>query len=308
MAPFCIYYKASTHDQSLAIASDVIDCEYLASWQYFLYSQVEIKQIAIDKFSDNSNGLQMDVVSIPKSKIVYHEYSNAGNYEGFFLGNELYHFSVPPDNYERPWYLRKNSNISLQVSIANYENPPSKMKAYIIIGDENINSFLDPPYPTPRYEYSIDLLPAMKEVHTINLDRSGYYYVAVEMQTVSQLEFFAYVTFDFFYINSNDYNFTFHKMLGCVGESVNYPLDRKSLVLCSVAPLPPEDDQRSIHVIMQYNVHPTLFIAIPVLEVLVFMCVPGIYLPIIWCKKLCRKNSYEPIEPIYNSNYGSIPI
>ena len=58
-----------------------------------------------------------------------------------------------------------------------------------------------------------------------------------------------------------------------VGESINYPLDKKSLVLCSAAPLPPEDDQRTIHVIMQYNVCPTFFIAIPVIVVLAFICV-----------------------------------
>ena len=289
-----IYNLLSTHDQSLAIASDVIDCEHLEPWQNFFNSEVEIKQIASDKFNDNSNGLQMDVVSIPERKIVYRKYFSAGNFQATLPRNKLNRFVVPDGYYGRPWYLRKNSNISLQVSVVNYESPPSKMVAYVILGDENVNSFLDPSYPTPHYEYSIDLLLAKDEDHTIRLDRNGYFYVVVEIQTVSQLDFFANVTFDFFYIDSDDYNFTRSKNLGGVGESVRFPLDLwgKNLVLCSVAPLPSEVYHRTIHVFMVYKIRPTVFIAISIVLVLYYL----IYLPIMLClilRKQCQKHQHK---------------
>lgn len=280
-----ISYGSIPHEKSLAFASDVIDCEHLKSWQHFFYSKVQIKEIKSDKSNDNSDGLQIDVVSIPKGKIVYHKTSYTGEYEATLLENELKPFIVPENYFQRPWYLRKYSNISLQVTISNYEIPPSKMVAYVILGDDNVNSFFANSFPKPRYEYMIDLLSVEDKVHTITLDRSGYYYVVVEVNTISQLDFFANVTFDYLYINTDDYNFNLTRHLGGVGEVVDYPLDwiGRSLVLCSVTPIPPKNDQSAtIHLLVQYKIRLSMIFVIPVIPVIFY----ALCLSLCMCMKL----------------------
>ena len=252
------------------MGGDVIDCEQLEPWQKPFYSEVSIMQQATDQ-NDNKKGLTMKTVPVQRNKLKFHACKYSGIVDTEI--NDTKPFVIPENYFNRPYYMWEGSNFSMYVNLSYYEIQPSEIMAYIILGDENFNSFVNNPHSKPHYEYSIDLLSWDNQVYHQTLNKHGYYYVVVQVQTDSKVHVFAIVRFDFFYLDNKDYDFSLANDLETVNVPVHNSLDiyNKNITLCSVNTVSGDLDSNTIHVLLDYGLRLSIVFIIPLLVSVIYL-------------------------------------
>ena len=253
-------YLARPHFNELAIASDVIDCDVLPVRASWFYSAITITELATDEMNDNADGFLIDVFSVKKSELKYHKFTRVR--QPFVRSLEKLsknRFIVPYNYYNRPYYMRHNSNITLQFDIRTslQENAlqqlPTEAVAYLFNGERHVNDFIEDSTSTPHYEQKLNILEDLRSTRTFSVKNNGYYYVAVEVSTDSGIDFMCNVSFNVFYIDSDDYNLTESLQIEGVGFSVTHPLDvnGRNSILCFIHN---ENtfDSISVHLVIDY--------------------------------------------------------
>ena len=228
------FTKAIPHNNKhLAVAGDVIDCGVpLARYAWF-YSGV---MVTLDEKKDEE-GFQIDFFSIEKSRLKYHKITKVPEPPFIISLNKSSNnrFIIPYDYYNRPWYMRKNSNITLNFDFQNPLQLPTKALAYIINHEENIDDFIAA--STPHYEQKIDILHSLNKTLTVTVNDSGYHYIGVEISSDKNVVFMCNITFNIVYIDADDYELqsTNLRLIDRNGQSRSLPLDDKgiNLTLCS---------------------------------------------------------------------------
>ena len=249
---------SSTH---LAYSSDVVDCQdFTNSLQHLLYDNVIVTEKKLD--SDNS-ATEIKIFSIFRDKIIPHfESQNGTSMVMFTNSRDSKPFLIPDDYFNRPWYLRKNSNITFEVTF-HFEDPPSMAQLYLFNNEFDMNSFLKDPRGIPRYIQKLDLLT---DELVFSITENSYYYVVADIQTEHKLYFSVEVKFNIIYIDADDYQDAYRMTLGQDGDTAKVPIDihGRKRVLCSVSPLPDgSDDSPSTHVVLTYSVRqPTVVVVI----------------------------------------------
>ena len=280
---------SSTH---LAYSSDVIDCQdFTNSLQHLLYDKVIVTEKKLD--SDNS-ATEIKIFSIFQDKINYHFESQIGT--STVNSHDSTPFLIPDAYFNRPWYLRKNSNITFEVTF-NFEDPPSKAQLYLFNNEFDMNSFLKDPRGIPRYVQKLDLLT---DELVFSITENSYYYVVADIQTEHKLYFSVEVKFNIKYIDADDYQDAYRMTLGQDGDTAKVPIDvdGKKRVLCSVSPLPDgSDDLPSTHVVLTYSVRqPTVIVVIFIFIFINTLCALIVCLCNYTLCKFCCSSQYELIH------------
>ncbi len=120
------------------------------------------------------------------------------------------------------------------------------------------------------------------------MDRNGYYFIVITVQTEHDFTLSAKVDFNYFYLNASDYDLSNGRYVETVGIPVrqNFDFDNNDIILCFVGSS--HSEYRSIHVMLNYNLRIYFVIGIScvisilsiLVHVFVFMC---------W-KFVCTKN------------------
>ena len=244
----------------MAIAGDVIDCDLLLSPEKaWFYSNVVATEVNSDEENDNEEGFQIDFFSIEKSRLKYHNITEVPKppFVRSLNKSSNSRFIIPYDYYNRPWYMRKNSNITLNFDFQDHFQLPTKAVAYIINHQQNIDDFTDNPASTPYYEQKIDILGSLRRTLTVTINNSGYHYVGVEISSDVNVDFMFNVSFNFLYIDKDDYDLqsTNLRQIERIGQSQSLPLDDegRNLTLCYPYNRPNEIGSSSIHLNIIYK-------------------------------------------------------
>ncbi len=291
------YVVASMHQHrtsTLAIASDVIECA--KPNLLYRYSRIVVNETPSDPVNDNPKGLIMDLFTLDKNDIKYHVYlDNRNNFELVLPTTGVNRFIMPYNYYNRPWYLWAGSTIDITYRI-NYKQKPTKAILYLFKGDTSINSFFSKTKPIPRHEQQIDMLSVdgISSIHW-QVQHNEYYFVGVHTVGAKDTIFKANMTFNFTYIDVDDYSWL--KNTAQRANGVNHPLTlyrsisswSTNKTLCYLHALPDNSlDSDSIHVDTDYFTDETLkalLIAIPFSSfILYFLVVLGCY----WLCKTSR--------------------
>ena len=248
----------------LAVGGDVIDCERLEPWRKWFYSDLSVTQQATDVINDNNKGLTMKIMPIQMDKLIFHPFPYSGTVD-VEITNTTVPFVIPEGYFNRPFYMWEGSNITMHVNLSDYEIPPSEMMAYIILGDENFNSFISSPQSKPHYEHSFNLIGWDREVYHQTLYNHGYYYIVVQVQTEHNIHLFADIQFDFFYVDSDDYDFSQASGSEIVGKPVHssFGIHDHGITVCSVDKEAGDLDSNTIHVLLDYDLRASVVFVIP---------------------------------------------
>ena len=273
---FGLVYGLVPHFNTLAIASDVIDCDILTSQRSLFYSTIGIKQTKSDERNDNEEGFEVDVFSVDRANLIFHNHIDSHIFIKTLTAPHT-RFIIPYNYYNRPWYMRRNSKITLEFKLQKSNPTQTRAYAYIINGETNINKFLDRKHldTEPDFEHKIDILDFLNSPQTVTLHNNGYYFVAVDITTNAYAKFMANVTFNFIYIDRDDYNLTSFQTINGNDDSVNYPLgiSGKKQIFCYIHPLPPGSfASPSVHLEIEYiNPRRRFVVIFPILLSLFFI-------------------------------------
>ncbi len=132
--------------------------------------------------------------------------------------------------------------------------PPARLVGYIVYGDDNFNTFTSNPSSTPNYVYSWNVLDWNQQTYTWSVDRNGYYFIVIAVQTEHDFHFVCY--------NASDYDLSNGRYVETVGIPVRQNFDRNNnnIILCFVGSS--HSKYRSIHVILNYNLRITVVVGI----------------------------------------------
>ena len=260
--------SSDPHFSTLGIAGDVIDCSIprtKSGSNLWNYSAVNITEVASDKLNDNPKGLPMDVFSVNAKEIVYHNYSDVHtDFQLTLSRTGINRFIIPPNYFNRPWYMRTNSTISLEIALK-YTQKPKIAYVCILKGEAAIKTFLNNHTFVPKPEYKQDLFEMMDhKSNTVEIRDNGYYYVAIHITGKKGTMFYSNTTFNFLYIDIKDYDINNAEQVDGIGESVVYPINasENKITLCYIHPLKPNQlASPSIHLNIEYvNSNLTVFI------------------------------------------------
>ena len=269
------------HNNILGIASDVIDCAFLDGPQSLSYSTVNITQVNSDKQNDNHIGIPVDVFSVRRSAIKYHTYvDNHKDFELTLSRSGVNRFIVPYNYFNRPWYMRKNSKISLQFFI-DFIEKPTEAYAYILKGEDIIIDFLTDLKSEPNYEHKLNVFDNIRNFRVSEIQHNDYYYVGMHINGKKGTKFSCNITFNFMYIDADDYDMSDSKHMSRIGDSVLYPIDslNRNATLCYIHPLGANSfESPSIHFNVVYI--RSLLVLVPLLLIpfMLFMVYVGIVL------------------------------
>ena len=276
--------------QTLAIASDVIDCNLLPGGYSWLYSHFRISQVASDKSNDNEDGIPMDIYSIIRDNLTYHIlFPSPKIFSGSLTTNK---FIIPLNYYNRPWYMRVNSSISLEFRIESNTNSKFAPFAYVIKGDGDANSFLNSNRRVPsRHECKIDVIKTPNE--TVIIRGNDYYYVVVVADAESIINFFARVTFNVVYLDSDDLSGIARvRTVDGTGVSQALPFKESNTTLCFIHNITGEAN--SVHLHMDFVLD--YFVLIPMVILLASMVSVIVFLLYFCIKKRTTSRTYIPLN------------
>lgn len=249
-----LVYLVRPHFNELALASDVIDCDILPTQSSWFYSAIEVTESATDEANDNKDGFQIDVFSVKKSELKYHNFTDIRPPFVRPLGKSSNNrFIVPYNYYNRPWYMRKNSKITLNFDIQTSAlKLPNKAVAYLFNGEQHVNDFIEDSSSTPHYQQKLNILDDLRSTKTFLVNDNGYHFVAVEISTDVGINFMCNVSFNVVYIDRDDYNLTNLEHIPGVGYSITHSLDAngRNLILCFIHHL--DFGSPSIHLVIDY--------------------------------------------------------
>ena len=249
----------------LAIASDVIDCCDTQEAP-LLYSKVNITEVASDKLNDNKNGIPIEVFSVRKNTIRTHNFTDTHtNFEYTLFRNGINRFLIPYNYFNRPWYMRKGSNITVEFAL-NYTKQPDTAFLYVLKGEHAIQQFLDNNRSEPHYEQKLDIIKIIHKSSTIQINDNGYHYLAMDIIGIKGTVFTSNITFNIVYIDADDYDRENAVKLDGLGDSTIIQLDAqdKNTTLCYVHSIDPDKlESPSVHVDIVYI--PNLAVKVPLL-------------------------------------------
>ncbi len=281
--------------QTLAIASDVIDCNLLPGGNSWLYSHLTISQVASDKSNDNKDGIPMDIYSIRRDYLTYHNHSTVTKtFNESLNGTEK--FIIPYNYFNRPWYMRVNSSISLEFRIESNTNSKFALFAYVIKGDSDANSFLNSNRRVPsRYEHKIDITKTPNE--TVIIRGNDYYYVVVVADAESIINFFARVTFNVVYLDSDDLSgiAKVHIVDGTgVSQVLPLPFKESNATLCFIHKITGEAN--SVHLHMDFVLRHLVLISMLIL----LACLVSIFIFFMILLYFCitEQTTHVPYTPV----------
>ena len=300
---FFIFSTLFDPNKILALIDDVIDCDMTSKVQKNFIESVEVTQKATDESNDNSKGLPMNIASISRKDLNYFKNTYTGNSSKVVPKSTKY-FIIPDGYINEPVYLWKMSNISIQVNISDYTAlPPARLVGYIIYGDDNLNTFASNPSSTPNYVYSWNVLDWNQQTYTQSVDRNGYYFIVITVQTEHDFTLSAKVDFNYFYLNASDYDLSNGRYVETVGIPVRQNFDRNNnnIILCFVGSS--HSKYRSIHVILNYNLRIITVVVGISIGSIILSCSVHIILFFVWKKNICnscihRNTNTEQHEPL----------
>ena len=280
----------------LAVEGDVINCEGDLTWSHKnIYSSVSITQRASDSTNDQSDELPLLVMSLQRNEMVFHSNSYNGTTE-LQLDNTTERFLIPNNYYNRPLYMWGKSNVTIDVKL-DYKTAAghTQIVAYVLRGDAKLNSFYLNPSKIPQYEHKFEFSEDEDQRFQCSLDRPGYYYIAVRVQTDDVIQFSAVVQFNYFSLNYKDYNFVQATPLQAVGITLHQPLQHSELVVC----FSEEDSNSNTIINLGYDLQEPLVNTIPLMcwipIVLVCILACCIYCIVRGCRK--HENQYQQLLP-----------
>ena len=219
---YTVVSNSRRHSSTLAIASDVVECATpsLLRW----YSSITVNETATDALNDNPRGLTMDLFSLKESDIVYHHYLDHNqDFELVLPSNGASRFIMPYNYYNRPWYMWKDSAITISYSIDYNKVEPTKAVIYLFKGEDKINSFFAKDDATPSYEKHVNMLSSDGDKSIVwKIHDNDYYYVGVHATGSKGTIFKSNVTFNFTYVDVDDY--PWFKDTAQRASGVNQPL------------------------------------------------------------------------------------
>ncbi len=278
-------------NEILAITDDVIDCDLASKIQKNFVESVEITQKATDESNDNSKGLPMNIASISRKDLNYFKNTYTGNSSKVVPKSTKY-FIIPDGYINEPVYLWKMSNISIQVNISDYTaHPPARLEGYIIYGDDNLNTFASNPSSTPNYVYSWNVLDWNQQTYIQSVDRNGYYFIVITVQTEHDFTLSAKVDFNYFYLNASDYDLSNGRYVETVGIPVRQKLDfyNNDVILCFVGTSPSDYD--SIHVILKYKLRFYFVFVVSLVSYCGLIIITILFVIFLACLKLVRNQN-----------------
>ncbi len=238
----------------LAIASDVIDC-YDPQLNPFLYSRINLTEVASDKLNDNANGIPIDVFSIRKTEIKNHNFTDTHtNFEHTLFRNGINRFIIPYNYFNRPWYMRRGSNITVEFAL-NYTKQPDTAFLYVLKGEDGIVKFLEDNQTEPRYEHKLDLFKIVHRSSTIQIYDNGYHFVAMDIVGIKGTVFTSNITFNIVYIDADDYDRENAVAIDHLNDSAIISLDKqnKDATLCFIHSIDPDKlESPSVHIDIVY--------------------------------------------------------
>ena len=258
----------------LAVAGDVIDCSGLDdSWHKVFYSSVSITQVATDVVNDNPLGLSMEIASLDRRDLKFHPRNLSGTFEDT-LSNKTNVFVIPEGIFQHPVYMWAGSNVTIDVMM-NYLVWPKELTAYVILGDQNLNSFFSNPWVTPKHEYKFSLLENTHQTYHYTFRKNGYFFIAVRIQTDEESNFTANVQFDYSAIIKQDYNFKHGQTLATVKSTLSEALDIRDqeLVVCVIDDHPDSYSHFTIHLDLAYGLRKSIVYILPLVLVPILVLV-----------------------------------
>ena len=261
------------HDEQLGIASDVIQCAE-HHWGHH-FSTMTLKENASDLLNDNPKGLPMDVFSLNQADIEYHHYEDVNmDYEIILPTAGINRFIMPYNYYNRPWYMWQDSTIDMSVNIIHTEQL-TEARVYLFKGEKAINEFFDDELKLPTFEEVIDLVTQPNTIFW-NVKQNDYYYVAVHLKGPKDTILQSNITFNFKYIDTDDYSWLGNSAqhIKGVGETVRLGWSRSSnLTLCYLHPLDRNSlESPSIHIDVSYYVLWNYVLPVVIAPFVVLLC------------------------------------
>ena len=264
--------RSRSQSNTLAIESDVVECAKPSL--LYRYSTIVVTETPSDTRNDNPKGLTMDLFSLKKSDIIYHSNMDTHkNYELILPTSGLSRFIMPYNYYNRPWYLWSGSTIKITFKVV-YKEKPSKAVLYLFKGETKINSFFSEKSEIPAYEEHTDMLSTDGNNSVFwQVQDNDYYYIAVYTFGTKDTIFQSNITFNFTYIDVEDYPWlkdTSERATGInqpltLHHSISSPNNNRTL--CYMHPIPSSSlESPSIHLNTVYFTDTTLevlLIAIP---------------------------------------------
>ncbi len=194
--------------------------------------------------------------------------------------NQCQYF-VPIGGYNRPRYLRKGSNIIIEVT--QVDLTMGKVTLYLFNNEDSIKDFISDPDSNPRYSSMRDVTLNNSKYMYFIINDSDYYYVIVDLQSENKIQFTYNMTFNVVYVDVDDYPHTHKKRIGSNGSTVHEAIDLhgNSMVFCSISALPPDSlDSFSTHLQIEYAALAEAVVVVSVIIIVEFV------LFIIW--PLCK--------------------
>ena len=264
--------RSRSQSNTLAIASDVVECAKPSL--LYRYSTIVVTETPSDTRNDNPKGLTMDLFSLKESDIIYHSFVDTHkNYKLILPTSGLSRFIMPNNYYNRPWYLWSGSTIKITFKVV-FKEKPSKAVLYLFKGETKINSFFSEKSEIPAYEEHTDMLSTDGNNSVFwQVQDNDYYYIAVYTFGTKDTIFQSNITFNFTYIDVEDYPWLKDTSERATG--INQPLTlyhsvsspNNNQTLCYMHPIPSSSlESPSIHLNTVYTTDETmqvLLIAIP---------------------------------------------
>jgi len=296
---FVSFTYSSPKFNILAVAGDTIDCSGLDdSWHRVFYSSVSITQTASDPINDNRQGLAMSILPLDRRDLKFHSRNFSGSTADVTLHKNTQTILIPDEYYNQPLYMWAGSNVTFSVTI-DYKTLPTEMTAYIILGDNNLNSFYSDPSVSPRYEHKFNLLEDGDQLYQHTFYRDSYYYIVVRVHTDENVNFSAQVQFDYFAIDKEDYEFDNARHLSTVDWTLfeNLDIRDRKLVVCALDNPPDSFSANTVHIDLAYRPRASVVYVLPLALLLLF-----VLLFVFLCLKLLysRQQSRAPSSNQYH--------
>ncbi len=123
------------------------------------------------------------------------------------------------------------------------------------------------------------------------MDRNGYYFIVITVQTEHDFTLSAKVDFNYFYLNASDYDLSNGRYVETVGIPVRQKLDfyNNDVILCFVGTSPSDYD--SIHVILNYKLRFYFVFVVSFVSYCGLIIITILFVLFLACLKLVRNKN-----------------